>query len=163
MEGYRRIITRSIIRMAILVSLSALLAFVVNAARPTPLPWVAQQPYEIFQDCPETLKTSQEISLDTVLLDRARFLIVDARPGAQFEVGHADSALSVPYDPIFPVSEEIVKSLAEKQEGRTLLVVGDAVSAKALADELISTELENVGYLKDEPTYRRLFENGKGE
>ena len=163
MEGYRRIITRSIIRIAILVSLSALLAFVVNAARSTPLPWVAQQPYEIFQDCPETLKTAQEISIDTVLLDRARFLIVDARSGAQFETGHADHAFSVPYDPLFPVSEEIVQSLAEKLEGRTVLVAGDAVSAKALADELISTELEDVRYLKDEAAYQRLFENGKDE
>jgi|GEM_PF-1492426 len=139
-----KLIRKITIQAVIIVVFSTAVAVGVNALRPEPLDWVAAVPYEIFVDCPESLKTANEISPKEAL--GAKVLFVDARDGETFKAAHIKEAFNVPYDPLFPVEEAVVANL-RSQRVEFLVVYGDDQFGKMLADELASAGLARVRFV----------------
>ena len=147
-----------IFKSFILVSISCIVAVTVNIFRPTPLEWVASEQYEIFTDCPETTKTSKAIAMESVSQAPRKFLLVDARPGDDFEKKHLNAALSLPYDPIFSVDKKDLKKIEKAANGRTVVVYGGRHNAKLLADDLVSQGISKVRFLKESDNWESLYE-----
>ena len=76
-----------------------------------PLPWVANRPYEILAECPETLRTAEVISAEEALKKPGHLVFVDARPRAEFLQEHAEGALSIPYEPLLAPSDEDLQTI----------------------------------------------------
>ena len=147
-----------IIRTAILVLLPTAVAVTVNAVRPTPLEWVAEEPYEIFQDCPEATKTAGDIPLKAIVKNPNKFLFVDARSAGEFAKEHVRAARSLPYDPIFPVSKGDIARLFEAAGSRTVVVIGDGRIPKLMADDLMTQGFPKAGYLPENEDWRELLD-----
>ena len=139
-----KLIRKITIQAVIIVVFSTAVAVGVNALRPEPLAWVAAVPYEIFVDCPESLKTANEISPKEAL--EAKVLFVDARDGEAFAQSHIRNAFNVPYDPLFSVEDTVVSNL-KTQRAAFVVVYGDEQTGKMLADELASAGLARVRFV----------------
>lgn len=133
--------------MTVLVGVSLVLAVVVNLARPAPLPWVAQAPYEIFDDCPEATQTATAVTADKALR-RQDSLWVDARSAQEYAVLHVKNARHVAYDPLFPVDEAALTAI--KSAGRRWVIVyGSDQTGRLLADDLASAGIPGVVYVEE--------------
>lgn len=145
MKPVRGIILRSLA----LAVFAGSVGFVFNLARPQGLALVAEQPYEIYVPCPITTKEAAPAGLDELCQDLSCLLVVDARPGDEYEKAHIPGAVSIPYDPLRQLDE---KTLSELRQAKALgiLVYGDLGidSGKLLADELASAGLRGVRYLQ---------------
>ncbi len=152
---------RSVVFRALLIAgVSVLLAVAVNASRPTPVTWLAQAEYEIFEDCDETTETSESISLAEIEKHPDWYLVVDARDESLYAEGHIDGAYSLPYDPLFSVDAEQVEALRSAAGDKSVVVVGDDGTARLLADDLLSQGLAWVQFLDEETDWRRLMASG---
>jgi len=98
-------------RAVLLLGIPCLLGVTVNALRSRPLPWVANRPYEILTECPETLRTAEVISAEEALKKPGHLVFVDARPRAEFLQEHAEGALSIPYEPLLAPSDEDLQTI----------------------------------------------------
>lgn len=148
---------RLLLRSALIAAASGAVALAVNAGRPDSLPLVAESEYEIYEDCPEGEESATEIALDEITENPAYFLIVDSREPEEFEAGHVEGALSVPYDPLFPVSEEEVERVRAAVGERVVVVVGDPLTARLLANDLATQGLDWVNYLEEGAEWRVLL------
>ena len=143
-------------RALIITGVSCLLAVAVNATRPTPVVWIAQADYEIFEDCDETTESAEAIKLAEVTKNPSWYLIVDSRDPELFEEGHIIGAYSLPYDPLFSVDEETVEALRSEAGDRTIVVVGDGDFARLLADDLLSQGMSWAQFIAPEEDWRAL-------
>jgi len=139
-------IKRFCIRVAILVGFSALVAVTVNLLRPEPIAWVAEVPYEIYSDCPETAKES--IALDVKDIERERDFYIDARGIEEYKAGHVPGAMLLTYDSLFPTSADKIKEVKQAANGWRIIVYGPGKIGKLLADDLFSQEAGTVYYLE---------------
>ena len=80
----------------------------------------------------------------------------------EYIASHLEGSLSVPYDPLFPVDEETITAIRERVGDRTIVVVGDSITAKLLADDLIAQGVEWVQYLEDGRDWLALLGGGEG-
>jgi rhodanese-related sulfurtransferase len=149
-----------LLRSFLIAAASAAVAVAVNASRPDPLPWLAPSEYEIYEDCPEAEDSSTVLSLSELRGDLSFFFLVDCRPAEEFAEGHAEGALSVPYDPLFAVSEEDLAKIQDAAGTRTVVVVGDSLTARLLANDLVAQGLEAVRYLEKGADWRALLPAG---
>ena len=150
-----------LLRATILVSVSCATAVAVNALRSDPIDWVAAAEYEIYEDCPETVEPALPVSLAELKENPDYFLIIDSRMEEEFLVSHLDGSLSIPYDPLFPVDEETILAIRKQVGDRTIVVVGDSITAKLLADDLIAQGIEWVQYLEDGRDWLALVGSGE--
>ena len=155
LDGFNR--SRFLLRTAVLFCASIFLAVAVNATRPDPLDWIASEEYEIFEECPEGEESSTPVTLQEVTANPDYFFIVDSRDSSDFERGHVEGAMSVPYDPLFPVMEDVIDELLVSAGDRTVVVIGDTLIAKLLADDLISQGVPIVHYLEEGEDWRVLL------
>jgi hypothetical protein len=146
-----------LLRSAVLVVISALVAVGVNAGRPDSLEWVASAEYEIYEECPEGTGSATAVTLGEILENPDYFFLVDCRRSEEYEQSHIPDALSIPYDPLFSVDEEVILEIQKESDGRTVVVVGDTLTAKLLADDLVTQGMEYVQYLDDGEDWRSLL------
>jgi rhodanese-related sulfurtransferase len=149
-----------LLRSAVIVAVSSGIAFAVNAARSDSLPLVAESEYEIYDDCPEGEESATEVTLDEVTENPTYFLFIDARAPEEYAAGHIEGALSVPYDPLFPVSPEDVERVRAAAGERTIVVIGDPLTARLLANDLASQGLDWVNYLEESAEWSVLLTAG---
>lgn len=134
-------------RTAILLLLPTLLALGTNLARPNPLEWVAGAPHEIYRDCPESNQKATSLDVAGVLKAPEQYLLLDARPKADFDKERLPASRSLPYDPLFPIPAAEARAVAQAAGSRAVLVVGEGETPRALADELASLGLKRIFYL----------------
>jgi len=135
-----------VFRALIIVAVSLVAAFFTNLLRPEPLAWVANAPYNIYSDCPETAQHALLLKIENV--ERERDFFVDARRPEQFEAGHIPGAFLLTYDSLFPADKSKLKEIKDAAGGWRIVVYGDAPGAKLLADDLFSQKLGTVYYLE---------------
>jgi len=146
-------------RSALLVAFSALVAVGVNAGRPDSLEWVASAEYEIYENCPEGTGSATTVTLREIVEKPDYFLLVDCRSLEEYEESHIPNAISIPYDPLFSVDEEAIFQIQKESDGRTVVVIGDTLTAKLLADDLVTQGMEYVSYLDDGEDWWSLLES----
>ncbi|MBN1827149.1 MAG: rhodanese-like domain-containing protein [Candidatus Eisenbacteria bacterium] len=150
-----------LLRTTILVGVSSLTAVMVNAFRSDSLDWVAAAEYEIYEECPESTEPATPVTLDELRENPDYFLVIDCRDEESFVADHLEGSISIPYDPLFPVDEEAVLAIRESVGDRTVVVVGDSMTAKLLADDLIAQGIEWVQYLEDGQGWPALLHGGR--
>lgn len=155
-----RSIIRFLFRSFFIVLFASLVAVGVNAGRPDSLAWIASSEYEIYDECPEGEEEAPAIAIDELLENPDYFLLVDSRMPGEFDEGHVDGALSVPYDPLFSVTEEDVVRVRETAGDRTVVVIGDSLTARLLANDFLSQGLDWVHYLEGDAAWRTLLGDG---
>lgn len=143
-------------RALIIAGVSCVIAVGVNATRPTPVAWVAQADYEIYEDCDETTESAERIELAEVAKNPSWYLIVDAREREPYEEWHLEGSCSLPYDPLFSVDAGTLDSLRSAAGDRTVVVVGDGDHAKLLADDLLSQGMTWVRFIDPDEDWRTL-------
>jgi rhodanese-related sulfurtransferase len=151
-----------IARSALIVVASSLVGLGYNAVRADSLDLVAESDYEIYEECPEGEEVAEPIHLDELKENPDYFFLVDSRTPDEYEQGHAPGAFSVPYDPLFPVSEEEIDSVRTAAGDRTIVVVGDSLTAKLLANDLLNQGISFVQYLDEGEDWRSLV-GGAGD
>jgi len=150
-------------RAALILTVAVGLAALVNAGRPTPIDWIAQADYEIYEDCEETTESAEPVALAEVSKHPDWYLVVDARDPEAFEADHLEGAYSMPYDPLFGVGEEEISAIRDEAGDRSIVVVGEGEFAKLLADDLLSGGLSWVQYLEEGEDWRSLAASEKSE
>jgi hypothetical protein len=103
---------RSILEAAIVTVAAAVTALLVNAVRPDGLPLVAAKPYRVLVPCPEPGGPVQPLAADDRSLMSSGTFLVDARPAADFALGHLEGAVNLPYDWLDPLPEGRLEELA---------------------------------------------------
>ena len=145
-------------RVIILTLGSSLVAVTVNAVRPTPLDWVATTMYEIYQDCPESTVSAEQLELSKVLSSRQNYLVVDTRSDEERKYAPITGSLAIQYDSLFPILKTDIDKILKTSAGRSVLVIGEGSTAKLMADELVSNGLKNIYYLKESTDYLKLVD-----
>ena len=145
------------LRRALLITgASFLMALAVNATRPTPVLWIAQADYEIFEDCDETTESAEPIEIAEIMKHVDWYMVVDSRDPEPYEEWHLEGSYSLPYDPLFSVDEETINALRSEAGDRSVVVVGEGEIAKLLADDLLSQGLSWVQFINPEEDWRIL-------
>ncbi len=155
-----RSITRFLLRSFFIVLFASLVAVGVNAGRPDSLAWIASSEYEIFDECPEGDEEAPFIAIDELLENPDYFLLVDSRMPDEFDKTHVEGTLSVPYDPLFSVTEEDVARVRDAAGDRTVVVIGDSLTARLLANDFLSQGLDWVHYLEGDAAWHALLGDG---
>ncbi|MBM3321063.1 MAG: rhodanese-like domain-containing protein [Candidatus Eisenbacteria bacterium] len=151
---------RLLFRSFLVFALSALVAVAINAGRPDSLRWVADAEYEIFDDCPEGEDTASAVTLDELVENPSYFFVVDSRSPEDYAAGHIEGAFSLPYDPLFSVDDKEIEKILVAAGEKTIVVVGDTLTARLLANDLTSQGLDFVHYLEEDGDWRALLTDG---
>jgi hypothetical protein len=99
-----------------------------NLARPDGIPFVAEQPYELFVPCPEPGGEVTPMAADAPDLLADDTFVVDARSGEEFDAWRLRRAINISYDYLDPTPEETLRELAEmiaRSGARRVAVYGD--------------------------------------
>jgi hypothetical protein len=146
--GYRT--TMTILRdAALIMALSAVLAFGVNAARDKRLALVARENYQILVPCPETGEDVEGVAVNDPRLSDPQSLLVDARPASDEARWSPDKAIPMPYDYLEPTPPEVIANLLHAK-ARGIFVFGDGGdpdSGEQLARELAGKGVRHVFYV----------------
>lgn len=122
---YSQRIKNDLLWAFIICILAALTAILVNIIRENSLPFIAEDEYKIFVPCPEP---SGEVSFTTIeeVMDNLseNTLLVDARSKELFEEGHLPDAVNIPFDFLYPLSEEDIQILLDRAPNK-IIVYGD--------------------------------------
>jgi rhodanese-related sulfurtransferase len=151
---------RLLFRSFLVFAFSTAVAVAVNAGRPDSLRWVADAEYEIYDDCPEGEDSASAVTLDELVENPSYFFVVDSRSPEDYAAGHIEGAFSLPYDPLFSVDEEEVEKILEAAGEKTIVVIGDTLTARLLANDLASQGLDFVHYLEEDGDWRTLLPAG---
>jgi hypothetical protein len=136
------------------VVLGTVVALVVNSVRIDGLPLVARTPYQTLVPCPEPGGPVEALEPGSTDLGSASVFIVDARAEAEFLHRHAAGAVSVPYDWLDPVPEDVLLRLAQSiaASGATRVVVygdgGRPDSGEHLGREISGRGIKNVFFVR---------------
>ncbi|MBI5536207.1 MAG: rhodanese-like domain-containing protein [Deltaproteobacteria bacterium] len=147
MSGPRaQAIVRALRDAALMLAVSAAVAFGTNAVRGDGLPVVQRKDYEILVPCEETNGQTTPIAPnDPALADKAT-LVVDSRSKQEFDAWHMPSAINIPFDYLAATSEVDVKKVLASRASR-VVVYGDGDdpdSGRELARELSGKGVRNV-------------------
>ncbi|MFH1279574.1 MAG: rhodanese-like domain-containing protein [Candidatus Eisenbacteria bacterium] len=145
------------LQSALIVSAASVIALGYNAVRADSLDWVADSEYEIYDECPEGEEEAAAVSLEELQENPDYFFLVDSRMPDEFGAEHAEGALSVPYDPLFPISEEEIGAVKEAAGDRTVVVIGDVPTARLLANDFLNQGVGFVQYLNEDEDWRALL------
>lgn len=145
---------RASLEAAAVVGIAAALALGFNALRPAGLALMARAPYRTLVPCPEPGGSVEALEPSSPTLASPRSFLVDARPPAEFDAGHLEGALNIPYDWLDPVPEaelaELARSIAAS--GATRVVVygdgGRPDSGEHLGREISARGIKNVGFVR---------------
>ncbi len=152
-EHRRRRFATSLVEAVVATVLSSVVALAVNALRPDGLPLVATAPYQTMVPCPEPGGPVEAIPPDDPVLRSNRAFLVDARPAAEFRLGHLEGAVNLPYDWLDPVPDENLRALAEaiaRSRATRVAVYGDGGrpdSGEHLGREISGRGIKNVFFI----------------
>lgn len=144
---------RVIIEAMVVVILSAVAAIAVNIVRGEHLPWIADEPYEIFVPCPEPLGEVSALVPSALEINDDKTVIIDARTADLFGTWHIDRAINVSFDYLDPVPEQTINDVVSQtaRSGAQRVVVygdgGNPDSGRELARELAGRGLKNVFFI----------------
>ena len=136
-------------QVAVLLVLSASLAFITNAARDDRLPLV--MPFPPSYQCPSDENPGSPMDLRTALnlFGKPGTAFVDARKGDAFRQGHIEGARLLPYSFVEPLSKKTVDSL----RGYTYVIVycnsKDSEVSKLMAGELAQAGVKGAFFLEE--------------
>lgn len=137
-----------ILQIACVFTLSAGVAFVVNAVRPEGLPLVMSFPPEY--QCPSRMTEGLAIEVQEALglHGRGKGLFVDARSEESFDQGHIEGAISLPYSFLDPIPADAATRL--KNSGALIVYCNTehAERSRLMAGELTDAGLKEVFYLE---------------
>jgi hypothetical protein len=157
------------LRDALVVTAAAsLLGVVVNATvHPEPIPFIAEQAYQILVPCPEPGGPVQAVEPADPLVSAETTMRVDARAANELERWHLPDAMSIPYDWLDPTPEARIDDLAgEIASSRAHNVVvygdgGDPDTGEWLGKELSATGIKHVHFVTGgAPALRRAATSG---
>jgi len=136
-------------QIALVLILSAGVAFFTNAARDDRLPWV--MPFPPTFQCPSSELSGLPMDLQTALrlYGKAGTVFVDARKNDAFQTGHIQGARHIPYSFVRPVSKEALESLGDFKSVIVYCNTKDLEASKLLAGELAQAGISRVTYLEE--------------
>lgn len=145
---------RSVLEAAAVVGIAAAVALAFNAVRPSGLPLVARTPYQTLVPCPEPGGPVEALEPSSPALASPRSFLIDARSAAEYDAGHLEGAVNIPYDWLDPVPEaelaELAQSIAASGAAR-VVVYGDGGrpdSGEHLGREFSARGIKNVGFVR---------------
>lgn len=155
-----------VIRDAVILTVFwAFVGILFNSLRPSGLPLVAQQAYEIFVPCPEPLGEVHSLEPEDALIRDEKSLLIDARHQEAYTAWHLPGSRNVPFDYLEGVPDEVVRQIARSGAAR-VIVYGDGQdpdSGRELARELAGRGVRNVFYVQGgADALSRLFGGGVG-
>jgi hypothetical protein len=148
--GWRTVVVEAVV-IASLVSVGSL---AVNALRSDPLPLVARVPYQTLVPCPEPGGPVEPIAVDHPAVASSRSFVIDARSRSEFDAYHLPGAVSIPYDWLDPLPDEVMAALARDiaASGATRVVVygdgGRPDSGEHLGREISGRGIKNVVFIE---------------
>lgn len=121
-----------------------------NAARPSGIPFVRREPYQILVPCPDLAGETQAMPSTDPRLKEAGTLVVDARPAAEFERWRLPGARHVPFDFLEPIERVALEAIASSGAARVVVYGdgGDPDTGRELARELAGKGIRNVFYVE---------------
>lgn len=151
-----------LLKAALIVAVSAVVAVTTNAVRPDGIPLVTDVPYEIFAPCRDSEVVSEALFADQITDQQNTDIVyVDARPKGAFVAAHAEGALNIPYSALFGAAEQDIarlrKKIAENQIREVVVygVVEDPAArgekielSKSLAEQLTEAGIPGVKYVE---------------
>jgi rhodanese-related sulfurtransferase len=156
---------RAALRDAVVVAAGcAVVAVVVNAARPGGIPLVARAEYQILVPCPETTGHVEPVAAAVALAAGPRALRIDARTREAFDRWHPPGAMHVAYDYLAPVPPDTLRRIASSG-AREVVVYGDGGDPDAgeqLAMELAGRGIRNVRFVPGGAAALRKAAGGEG-
>ena len=106
---------REAFRDAVLVTVGAsLVGLLSNLVRSEPIPFFAEQPYEILVPCPEPGGAVTVMEPDETLLVAPETFLIDARSEEDHDAWRLRDAVNVPFDYLDPTPEEVMEDLARR-------------------------------------------------
>lgn len=126
---------------------AAVLGLVTNSARKDGLPLVAPFPPEYLCRSASGAATPIETAAAKAVFGRRGTIFVDARTREEFDRGHIEGALSVPYLFVEPVASSAVSSLKGYDRVIVYCNTKDAELSRLMAGELSQAGVKEVFYL----------------
>jgi rhodanese-related sulfurtransferase len=141
-------LTKIAAQVAVLLVVSASLAFITNAARDSRLPLV--MPFPPTYQCPSLEKPGAPIEVSAALafFGKPGTAFVDARKGDAFQQGHIEGARHIPYSFVEPLSKETVDGLRDCTDIVVYCNSKDSEASKLMAGELAQAGVKGVFYLE---------------
>ena len=150
-------LTRTLIKAvkdaALIGSVTAVVALLINLVHPERIPYIAEEAYEILVPCPEPGGEVSAIEAAALSSEKHRFFI-DARDKAAFDRGHFPGAVHVPYDYLDPTPKEVLTRLAKdvaRSKAQKVIVYGDGAApdtGEQLGKEISGYGIKNVHFVK---------------
>jgi rhodanese-related sulfurtransferase len=139
---------RIISRAMVVVAFSAGIAFCVNAARENRLPIVMPFPPEY--KCPSGLDAVRPVAAVNALetFGHSDTVFVDARNEEEFERGHIEGSINIPYLFMDPTSNEVLRPLRPYKMIIIYCNSRDAQLSRLMSAELAQGGLKGVTYLE---------------
>jgi hypothetical protein len=139
---------------AIVAGISFVAGLLVNLVRPDAIPFIADQPYELFVPCPEPGGEVTPMAADAPLLLADDTFIVDARSKQEFDAWRLRQAVNISYDYLDPTPKETLEELAKtiaRSRARRVAVYGDGDApdtGEQLAREISGHGIKHVFFVK---------------
>ena len=119
----------TVLRDAVIAAgISFVAGLLVNLVRPDAIPFVADQPYELFVPCPEPGGEVTPMAADAPALLADDTFVVDARSKEEFDTWRLRRAINISYDYLDPTPKETLRELAEtiaRSRAKRVVVYGD--------------------------------------
>jgi hypothetical protein len=145
----------SVLRDAVIAAgISFAVALLVNLVRPDAIPFIADQPYELFVPCPEPGGEVTPMAADAPALLADDTFVVDARSKQEFDAWRLRQAINISYDYLDPTPQETLQDLAEtiaRSRAKRVVVYGDGATpdtGEQLAKEVSGHGIKHVFFVE---------------
>ena len=134
--------------------ISFAVGLLVNLVRPDAIPFVADQPYELFVPCPEPGGEVTPMAADAPALLADDSFVVDARSKQEFDAWRLRQAVNISYDYLDPTPQETLQELAEtiaRSRAQRVVVYGDGATpdtGEQLAREVSGHGIKHVFFVE---------------
>ena len=122
----------SALRDAVIAAgISFAVGLVVNLVRPDAIPFIADQPYELFVPCPEPGGEVTPMAADAPALLADDSFVLDARSKQEFDAWRLRQAINISYDYLDPTPQETLQDLAKtiaRSRAQRVVVYGDGAT-----------------------------------
>jgi hypothetical protein len=145
---------RSVVEGVVLALTTAAVSLAVNGLRSGGLPLVATAPYQTLVPCPEPGGPVEAVGPSDPVLRSVRSFLIDARSAEEYASAHVEGAVSVPYDWLDPLPDEVLDTLARRvaaSRASRVIAYGDGGrpdSGEYLGRELTARGIRNVFYAR---------------
>ena len=144
-----------VLRDAVLAAgISFAVGLLVNLVRPDAIPFVAEQPYELFVPCSEPGGEVTPMTADAPALLADDSFVVDARSKREFDAWRLRQAVNISYDYLDPTPQETLQELAEtiaRSRAKRVVVYGDGETpdtGEQLAREVSGHGIKHVFFVE---------------